>query len=103
MFPMIVYSKTSENWQTSDIGDSTKSAVVFIVERLSPSQRFIMYYSYNLCNLLFGTSKSVLCREVYYVPTSEGPPLEVYSTSESYKDNIPIQCWKRCGLTCHSN
>jgi len=54
MFPMIVYSKTSENWQAPDIGDNTKSAVVFIVERLSSSQRFticiiaIIYVPYFL-------------------------------------------------------
>ena len=55
------------------VGDNINSAVLSFIERLSSFK-----YTKTMGHVIFGTSNSVLCREIYYsVPILEGPLSEV--------------------------
>ena len=59
------------------VGDNINSAVLSFMERLSSSRG--SKCTETIGHVIFGTSNSVLCREVYYYsfPISEGPLSEI--------------------------
>ena len=60
------------------VGDNINSVILSFIERLSSFRGTGSKCTKTIGHIIFGTSTSVLCREVYYtVSPFEGPLLEV--------------------------